>query len=85
VQRALTVIRDNLTQSQEGIPAPDDQAEQSKQLTRELDSMVVGAERAEDIPVDAVQDLKLLAHQCKQMLTASFLIRKDACLINLPE
>lgn len=85
VQRALTVIRDNLTQAQEGVPAPDDQAEQSKLLTRELDSMVVGAERAEDIPADAVQDLKLLAHQCKQMLTASFLIRKDASLINLPE
>ncbi|KQR90106.1 AraE protein [Burkholderia sp. Leaf177] len=85
VQRALSVIRDNLTQAQDGVPAPDDQAEQSKQLTVELDSMVVGAERAEDIPFDAVQDLKLLAHQCKQMLTASFLIRKDASLINLPE
>jgi uncharacterized membrane protein YccC len=85
VQRALTVIRDNLTQAQDGVPAPEDQAEQSKLLTRELDSMVVAAERAEDIPVDAVQDLKLLAHQCKQMLTASLLIRKDASLINLPE
>ncbi|MDN7176486.1 FUSC family protein [Caballeronia sp. SEWSISQ10-4 2] len=85
VQRALTVIRDNLTQAHDGVPAPDDQAEQSKLLTRELDSMVVGAERAEDIPADAVQDLKLLAHQCKQMLTASLLIRKDASLINLPE
>jgi uncharacterized membrane protein YccC len=85
VQRALTVIRDNLTQAQDGVPAPEDQAEQSKLLTRELDSMVVGAERAQDIPADAVQDLKLLAHQCKQMLTASLLIRKDASLINLPE
>ena len=85
VQRALSVIRDNLTQAQDGVPAPADQAEQSKLLTRELDSMVVGAERAEDIPADAVQDLKLLAHQCKQMLTASLLIRKDASLINLPE
>ncbi|WP_213763416.1 FUSC family membrane protein [Caballeronia sp. dw_19] len=85
VQRALTVIRDNLTQAQDGVPAPEDQAEQSKLLTRELDSMVVGAERAQDIPVDTVQDLKLLAHQCKQMLTASLLIRKDASLINLPE
>jgi uncharacterized membrane protein YccC len=85
VQRALTVIRDNLTQAQDGVPAPEDQAEQSKQLTVELDSMVVGAERTEDIPFDAVQDLKLLAHQCKQMLTASFLIRKDASLINLPD
>ena len=85
VQRALSVIRDNLTQAQEGVAVPEDQAEQSKLLTRELDSMVVGAERAEDIPADAVQDLKLLAHQCKQMLTASLLIRKDASLINLPE
>ncbi|CAH2810572.1 MAG: Putative transmembrane protein [Candidatus Burkholderia crenata] len=85
VQRALSVIRDNLTQAQDGVPAPEDQAEQSKLLTRELDSMVVAAERAQDIPVDAVQDLKLLAHQCKQMLTASLLIRKDASLINLPE
>src|SRR5471032_1313963 len=85
VQRALSVIRDNLTQAQDGVTAPEDQAEQSKLLTRELDSMVVGAERAEDIPADAVQDLKLLAHQCKQMLTASLLIRKDASLINLPE
>ncbi|WP_158936616.1 FUSC family membrane protein [Burkholderia sp. S171] len=85
VQRALTVIRDNLTQAQDGVPAPEDQGEQSKLLTRELDSMVVDAERAQDIPADAVQDLKLLAHQCKQMLTASLLIRKDASLINLPE
>jgi uncharacterized membrane protein YccC len=85
VQRALTVIRDNLTQAQDGVPSPEDQAEQSKLLTRELDSMVVGAERADDIPADAVQDLKLLAHQCKQMLTASLLIRKNASLINLPE
>ncbi|MFK4447032.1 putative membrane protein YccC [Caballeronia udeis] len=85
VQRALSVIRDNLTQAQDGVPAPEDQAEQSKLLTRELDSMVVAAERAQDIPADAVQDLKLLAHQCKQMLTASLLIRKDASLINLPE
>ncbi|OXC78519.1 FUSC family protein [Caballeronia sordidicola] len=85
VQRALTVIRDNLTQAQDGVAAPEDQAEQSKLLTRELDSMVVGAERAQDIPADVVQDLKLLAHQCKQMLTASLLIRKDASLINLPE
>jgi uncharacterized membrane protein YccC len=83
VQRALSVIRDNLTQAQGGVPAPDDQAEQTKQLTQELDSMVVGAEHADNIPGDTVQDLKLLSHQCKQMLTASFLIRKDASLIRL--
>ena len=85
VQRALTVIRDNLAQAQEGLAAPEDQAEQTKQLTRELDSMVVGAEHAEDVSGDAVHDLKLLAHQCKQMIVASFLIRKDASLINLPD
>jgi hypothetical protein len=27
----------------------------------------------------------MLAHQCKQMLAASWLIRKDASLIRLPE
>lgn len=85
VQRALTVIRDNLTQAQEGVPASDDQPEHTKQLAHELDSMVVSAENAENLPADAVQDLKLLSHQCKQMLAASFLIRKDASLINLPD
>jgi uncharacterized membrane protein YccC len=85
VQRALTVIRDNLTHAQNGVAATDDQGEHSKQLLKELDSMVVGAEHAENIPADAVQDLKLLSHQCKQMLAASFLIRKDASVIRLPE
>lgn len=85
VQRALTVIRDNLTHAQNGVAAPDDQAEHTKQLLKELDSMVVGAERADHVPADAVQDLKLLSHQCKQMLAASFLIRKDASVIRLPE
>jgi hypothetical protein len=46
--------------------------------------MVVGAEHAKDISIDALHDLKLLAHQCKQMIVASFLIRKDASLIDLP-
>jgi uncharacterized membrane protein YccC len=85
VQRALSVIRDNLAQAQDGVAAPADQAEQTKLLTRELDSMVVGAEHAREVSGDAVHDLKLLAHQCKQMITASFLIRKDASLINLPD
>jgi uncharacterized membrane protein YccC len=85
VQRALSVIRENLAQAQDGMAAPDDQAEQTKQLTRELDSMVVSAEHAVDVSGDALHDLKLLAHQCKQMIVASFLIRKDASLINLPD
>ncbi|MPW19784.1 AraE protein [Paraburkholderia sp. CNPSo 3157] len=85
LQRALTVIRDNLAQAEEGDAPPADQADISKQLTRELDTMVVEAERAPDYSADAVHELKLLAHQCKQMLAASFLIRKDASVIRLPE
>ncbi|CAD6558888.1 FUSC family membrane protein [Paraburkholderia sabiae] len=85
LQRALTLIRDNLTQAEEGNPPPTDQVEISKQLTRELDTMVVEAERSPDYAPDAVHELKLLAHQCKQMLAASFQIRKDAGIIRLPE
>ncbi|SEI39345.1 FUSC family protein [Paraburkholderia diazotrophica] len=85
LQRALTVVRDNLTQAEEGSAPPADQTDISKQLTRELDTMVVEAERAPDCSADAVHELKLLAHQCKQMLAASFLIRKDASVIRLPE
>ncbi|MEM5437315.1 FUSC family protein [Paraburkholderia diazotrophica] len=85
LQRALTVIRENLTQAEEGSAPPADQADITKQLTRELDAMVVEAERAPDYSADAVHELKLLSHQCKQMLAASFLIRKDASVIRLPE
>ncbi|MBN3754573.1 AraE protein [Paraburkholderia sp. Tr-20389] len=85
LQRALTLIRDNLTHAEEGNPPPADQVEISKQLTRELDTMVVEAERSPDYAPDAVHELKLLAHQCKQMLAASFQIRKDASVIRLPE
>ncbi|MBN3767494.1 FUSC family membrane protein [Burkholderia sp. Ac-20365] len=85
LQRALTAIRDNLTQAEEGTPPPADQVDISKQLTRELDAMVVEAERSPDYSPDAVHELKLLGHQCKQMLAASFQIRKDASVIRLPE
>jgi hypothetical protein len=85
LQRALTMIRDNLTQAEEGNPPPADQVEISRQSTRELDTMVVEAERSPDYAPDAVHELKLLAHQCKQMLAASFQIRKDAGVIRLPE
>jgi hypothetical protein len=53
-------------------------------LRRDLDKMVVDAERAQSLSADALHDLKLLAHQCKQMLTASSLIGKDAAQIRLP-
>jgi uncharacterized membrane protein YccC len=86
VQRAFAVVRDNLSEAQavvseeDGVASPD----AIKTLRRDLDSMVAAAERAQSLPADAIQDLKLLAHQCKQMLTASALIRKDATQIHLP-
>jgi uncharacterized membrane protein YccC len=85
LQRALSVIRDNLTEAEAGSAPPADQGEQVKQLSRELDAMVVETEKSPDYPADAVRDMKLLAHQCKQMLAASALIRKDASVIRLPE
>jgi uncharacterized membrane protein YccC len=87
LQRALSVVRENLEQAEAGNAPPADQTDVVKQLTRELDSMVIEAEKAPDSAgkPDAVGELKLLAHQCKQMLAASFLIRKDASVIRLPE
>jgi uncharacterized membrane protein YccC len=85
LQRALSVIRDNLTEAEAGSAPPADQGEQAKQLSRELDAMVVETEKSPDYSADTVRDMKLLAHQCKQMLAASALIRKDASVIRLPE
>ncbi|CAB3730629.1 hypothetical protein LMG24238_05699 [Paraburkholderia sediminicola] len=85
LQRALSAVRDNLTEAEAGSALPADQAEQIKQLSRELDAMVVETEKSPDHPADAVHDMKLLAHQCKQMLTASAQIRKDASVIRLPD
>ncbi|CAB3788276.1 hypothetical protein LMG28614_02657 [Paraburkholderia ultramafica] len=85
LQRALSVVRDNLTEAEAGTPLPAEQAEQVKLLNRELDVMVVETEKSPDYSADAVHDMKLLAHQCKQMLTAAALIRKDASMIRLPE
>ncbi|MFM0336207.1 FUSC family protein [Paraburkholderia fungorum] len=85
LQRTLTVIRDNLTEAEAGNAPPADHGEQVKQLTRELDAMVVETEKSPDYSADAVHDMKLLSHQCKQMLTASAQIRKDASVIRLPE
>ncbi|MDR6207159.1 MULTISPECIES: FUSC family protein [Paraburkholderia] len=85
LQRALSLVRDNLTEAEAGTAPPADQGEQIKQITRELDTMVVEAEKSQDYSADAVHDIKLLAHQCKQMLTAAALIRKDASVIRLPD
>jgi hypothetical protein len=85
LQRALSAVRDNLTEAEAGTAAPADQGEQIKQLSRELDAMVVETEKSPDYSAEAVHDMKLLAHQCKQMLTAAALIRKDASVIRLPD
>ncbi|CAB3722747.1 FUSC family protein [Paraburkholderia rhynchosiae] len=85
LQRALGVVRDNLTEAEAGNAPPADHSEQIKQLTRELDTMVVAAEKSQDYSADAAHDMKLLAHQCKQMLAAATLIRKDASVIRLPD
>jgi uncharacterized membrane protein YccC len=92
VQRTFGMVRDNLADAQGALPepasadaeAPVPHAEAIKDLRRELDAMVISAERAQSLPADALHDLKLLAHQCKQMLTASALISKDATQIRLP-
>ncbi|PPK47540.1 putative membrane protein YccC [Trinickia symbiotica] len=82
--RALSTVRDNLARAQAGEPPPADQAETTKQLTRELDSMVTEIEKAGTRPPEFVHEIKMLVLQCKQMLAASFLIRKDAGAIRLP-
>jgi uncharacterized membrane protein YccC len=85
LQRVLSVVRDTLTEAEAGTAAPADQAELTKQISRELDAMVVEAEKSADYSADAVHELKLLAHQCKQMLAAANQIRKDASVIRLPD
>jgi uncharacterized membrane protein YccC len=85
LQRVLHTVRENLSAADEGVAPPADHTEITKRISRELDAMVVEAEKSPDCPADAVHELKLLAHQCKQMLAASWLIRKDASVIRLPE
>lgn len=85
LERALTCVRENLDAAVAGTPAPSNQIDTTKLLTRDLDAMVVGAERALGPSAELTQELKLLAHQCKQMIAASWIIRKDASVIRLPE
>ncbi|EDZ98074.1 protein of unknown function DUF893 YccS/YhfK [Burkholderia sp. H160] len=85
LQRALSLVRDNLSAAEAGTALPAEQGEQIKLMNRELDAMVVETEKSPDYTADAVHDTKLLAHQCKQMLAASAQIRKDASMIRLPE
>jgi len=85
LERALSCVRENLVAAEAGTLSPADQTDITKQLTRELDAMVVEAERTLGTSAELAQELKLLAHQCKQMIAASWLIRKDASIIRLPE
>jgi uncharacterized membrane protein YccC len=85
LQRALTVVRENLAEAEAGTAPPPDQADRTRQLTRELDAMVVEAEQSPDYPAESIHELKLLAHQCKQMVAASYQIRRNAGVIRLPE
>ncbi|MBB3259535.1 putative membrane protein YccC [Paraburkholderia bannensis] len=85
LDQALNCVRDNLVAAEAGAPVPDDQIEITRRMTRDLDTLVVETERTLGATNDLAQDLKMLAHQCKQMLAASWLIRKDASLIRLPE
>ncbi len=81
---ALSAIRENLMQAEAGAQVESDFAQIKKELTRRLDAMVIEAEQASTEPNEIVQELKLLALQCKQMLTVSQLICKDAGAIQLP-
>jgi uncharacterized membrane protein YccC len=84
LERALACVRENLDAAEAATPAPADQIDTTKRLTRDLDAMVVGAERVLGPSADLTQELKLLSHQCKQMIAASWIIRKDAGVIRLP-
>ncbi|MCA3863385.1 MAG: hypothetical protein IOB81_32610, partial [Burkholderia sp.] len=84
LRRGLAAVLDNLEKAEAGEPPPADQLEASKQITRDLDAMVVSAEKSAAVGAELTHDLKVLAHQCKQMLASSLLIRKDASMIRLP-
>jgi uncharacterized membrane protein YccC len=84
LDRALNVVRENLARAQAGESPLGDQTETTKELTRELDSMVVDIEESGARPAELVQAVKLLVLQIKQMMAASLLIRKDAAAIQLP-
>lgn len=81
---ALSAIRENLMQAEAGAQVESDFAQIKKELTHRLDAMVIEAEQANTEPNEIVQELKLLALQCKQMVTVSQLICKDAGAIQLP-
>ncbi|MGU7772531.1 FUSC family protein [Burkholderia sp. MR1-5-21] len=84
LQRGLAAVLENLEKAEAGEPPPAHQLEATRQITRDLDAMVVAAEQSDAVSAERTHDLKVLAHQCKQMLASSLLIRKDASMIRLP-
>ncbi|MEX3592513.1 MAG: FUSC family membrane protein [Burkholderia sp.] len=84
LEQGLAQVLEHLQQAEAGTPPPADQAELTKRLARDLDAMVVEAEKSSQVGSELTHDPKVLAHQCKQMLASSLLIRKDASLIRLP-
>ncbi|HTI17121.1 MAG TPA: FUSC family membrane protein [Trinickia sp.] len=83
LESLLATVHDNLTRAQSGEAPAGDQADKTKQLTRELDAMVTDFEQSGTQSAEWVQEIKVLVLQCKQMLAASFLIGKDAGAIPL--
>ncbi|HDR9151585.1 TPA: FUSC family protein [Burkholderia vietnamiensis] len=84
LHRGLSAVLDNLEKAEAGEPPQADHLDTTRQITRALDEMVVSAEKSDAVGADLTHDLKVLAHQCKQMLASSLLIRKDASVIRLP-
>ncbi|MBS6361850.1 FUSC family membrane protein [Burkholderia sp.] len=84
LQRGLAAVLENLEQAEKGAPPPAHPIETTREVTRDLDEMVVAVEQSGAVGAEFTHDLKVLAHQCKQMLASSLLIRKDASLIRLP-
>ncbi|CCD28696.1 conserved hypothetical protein [Candidatus Glomeribacter gigasporarum BEG34] len=82
--RALDTVRENLKQAEAGSGAPGNWLQSYKALARALDEMVVNVEKTGMETAEITSELKLLAYQCKQMLSCSYLICKDASAIRLP-
>ena len=79
---ALADVHANLEFAERADPTP--MATDLRERSRTLDSMIVSLEKDPSMSADALQDLKLLVHQTKQMVAISGLIRKDAAAIQLP-
>jgi uncharacterized membrane protein YccC len=84
LHRGLSAVLDNLEKAEAGEPPPADHLDTTRQITRALDEMVVSAEKSTPWAPTSRTTWKVLAHQCKQMLASSLLIRKDASVIRLP-